>query len=212
MIIAVLGIPGALAGGLLVELPKFGRRGALAVRSFLACYRCLSDRALRCQLSSLESFCLLRLLPRHRMRYWGGTVHITCDSLCSTRKSHVSDGLRSTSNIMYAVLYAYTASLFPALSLSAFQLSSSLKSSPPKTAAPEPASPRRPTESSESCRPSSPVRPPHASHHSHGSHSLSTVFADLNTPVPVYVSGALFILAGVLVLLLPYEPRGKASI
>ncbi|KAK6345525.1 hypothetical protein TWF718_007438 [Orbilia javanica] len=36
-------------------------------------------------------------------------------------------------------------------------------------------------------------------------------YADLTTSVPVYVSGALFVAAGGVMLLLPYEPRGKAS-
>jgi MFS family permease len=35
LIIAVLGVPGALLGGALVEIPKFGRRGALAVSTVL---------------------------------------------------------------------------------------------------------------------------------------------------------------------------------
>ncbi|CAL1697604.1 unnamed protein product [Somion occarium] len=38
------------------------------------------------------------------------------------------------------------------------------------------------------------------------------LYADLATAVPVYVSGALIIGSGILALLLPYEPRGKASI
>lgn len=38
------------------------------------------------------------------------------------------------------------------------------------------------------------------------------LYANLNTPVPVYVSGALIFGAGALALLLPYEPRGKASL
>ncbi|KAF9805967.1 hypothetical protein IEO21_08879 [Rhodonia placenta] len=38
------------------------------------------------------------------------------------------------------------------------------------------------------------------------------LYANLNTAVPVYVSGALIIGSGVLALLLPYEPRGKTSI
>ena len=38
------------------------------------------------------------------------------------------------------------------------------------------------------------------------------LYANLETAVPVYVSGALIIGSGVLALLLPYEPRGKASI
>ena len=36
--------------------------------------------------------------------------------------------------------------------------------------------------------------------------------ADLSTPVPIYVSGALFVAFGFIALLLPFEPRGKASI
>lgn len=35
LIIAVLGVPGALLGGVLVELPRFGRKGALAVSTVL---------------------------------------------------------------------------------------------------------------------------------------------------------------------------------
>ena len=36
--------------------------------------------------------------------------------------------------------------------------------------------------------------------------------ANLATSVPIYISGALFIVAGFLALLLPFEPRGKASL
>jgi MFS family permease len=35
LIIAVLGVPGALLGGLLVEVPKFGRKGTLAIATIL---------------------------------------------------------------------------------------------------------------------------------------------------------------------------------
>ncbi len=38
------------------------------------------------------------------------------------------------------------------------------------------------------------------------------LYANLQTAVPVYVSGALIIGSGAIALLLPYEPRGKASI
>ena len=38
------------------------------------------------------------------------------------------------------------------------------------------------------------------------------LYANLETAVPVYVSGALIIGSGVLALFLPYEPRGKASL
>ena len=38
------------------------------------------------------------------------------------------------------------------------------------------------------------------------------LYADINTAVPVYIAGALTVGAGALALLLPFEPRGKASI
>lgn len=41
---------------------------------------------------------------------------------------------------------------------------------------------------------------------------IIAIYANLNTPVPVYVSGALFIVAGLLVLLVPYESQGRASL
>ena len=41
---------------------------------------------------------------------------------------------------------------------------------------------------------------------------IIAMFADLTTAIPVYVSGALFIAAGILVLFMPYESRGKASL
>jgi hypothetical protein len=41
---------------------------------------------------------------------------------------------------------------------------------------------------------------------------IIALYANLETATPVYISGALIILAGFLALLLPYEPRGRASI
>jgi hypothetical protein len=38
------------------------------------------------------------------------------------------------------------------------------------------------------------------------------MFANLQTSAPVYTSGALFIAAGLVVVILPYESRGKASL
>lgn len=38
------------------------------------------------------------------------------------------------------------------------------------------------------------------------------MFASATTSIPVYIAGALFILAGLICLILPYEPRGKASL
>ena len=41
---------------------------------------------------------------------------------------------------------------------------------------------------------------------------IIAMFANLETATPVYISGALFIVAGLLVLALPFESRGKASL
>ena len=41
---------------------------------------------------------------------------------------------------------------------------------------------------------------------------IIAIYANLETSAPVYVSGALFIAAGVVAVLLPFEPRGKASL
>lgn len=38
------------------------------------------------------------------------------------------------------------------------------------------------------------------------------MFANLETSAPVYTSGALFIVAGLCVVALPFETRGKASL
>lgn len=41
---------------------------------------------------------------------------------------------------------------------------------------------------------------------------MIALYANLATAVPVYVSGALVMVAGLLALALPYEPRGKTSL
>lgn len=38
------------------------------------------------------------------------------------------------------------------------------------------------------------------------------MFANLETSAPVYTSGALFIVAGLLVIAMPFESQGKASL
>ena len=37
------------------------------------------------------------------------------------------------------------------------------------------------------------------------------LYTGLETSVPIYISGALFIVSGLLALFLPFEPRGKVS-
>ena len=79
LIIAVLGVPGALLGGWLVELPRFGRKGTLSASTVL------TGVFLYGSTTALESNALLG---------WNCAFSFT-------------------SNIMYAVLYAFTPELFP---------------------------------------------------------------------------------------------------
>lgn len=143
LIIAVLGIPGALLGGVLVEIPKFGRKGALALATTLT-----------------------------GVFLFGSTTAKTSNGLLGWNCAY-----NFMSNVMYAVLYAYTPEIFPtkdrgtgnALTASANRIFG--------------------------------VMAP-----------IVAIYANLETAAPVYVSGALFIAAGVLVCLLPFESRGKASL
>jgi hypothetical protein len=41
---------------------------------------------------------------------------------------------------------------------------------------------------------------------------IIALYANLETSVPIYVSASLFIVSGFIALLLPFEPRGKASL
>lgn len=143
LIIAVLGIPGALLGGVLVEIPKFGRKGALALATTLT-----------------------------GVFLFGSTTAKTSNGLLGWTCAY-----NFMSNVMYAVLYAYTPEIFPtkdrgtgnALTASANRIFG--------------------------------VMAP-----------IVAIYANLETAAPVYVSGALFVAAGVLVCLLPFESRGKASL
>jgi MFS family permease len=38
------------------------------------------------------------------------------------------------------------------------------------------------------------------------------LYANLNTPLPIFIAGAVFIVAGFFALLLPYETRGRGSL
>jgi MFS family permease len=79
LIIAVLGVPGAILGGLLVEIPRFGRRGAFSIFTVLT----------------------------------GVFLYLTTIAKTSTELLGYNCGYNFCSNIMYAVLYAYTPEIFP---------------------------------------------------------------------------------------------------
>lgn len=74
VIIALLGVPGAIIGGILVEVPRFGRKGALAVSTILT-----------------------------GVFLFASTTALTSNSLLGW-----NCGFSFMSNVMYAVLYAYT--------------------------------------------------------------------------------------------------------
>lgn len=46
----------------------------------------------------------------------------------------------------------------------------------------------------------------------HAQSPIIALYADITTAVPVYISGGLILFAGALALVLPFEPRGKASL
>ena len=41
---------------------------------------------------------------------------------------------------------------------------------------------------------------------------IVALYANLTTSVPIFISGALFIVSGLIALLLPFDPRGTASL
>ncbi|CCT72486.1 related to 4-hydroxybenzoate transporter [Fusarium fujikuroi] len=143
LIIAVLGVPGALLGGWLVELPRLGRKGTLSLSTIL---------------TGVFLYC--------------STTATTSDALLGWQCA-----FNFFSNIMYAVLYSFTPELFP--------------------------TPHRGTGNAlcASCNRIFGIMAP-----------IIAIFANLKTSAPVYTSGALFIAAGLLVLIMPFESRGKAAL
>lgn len=41
---------------------------------------------------------------------------------------------------------------------------------------------------------------------------IIALYADLSTSVPIFIAGAIFLVAGLIALLLPFESRGRASL
>ncbi|KAI4213620.1 MAG: hypothetical protein LQ351_003844 [Letrouitia transgressa] len=142
-IIAVLGVPGALLGGVLVETPYIGRKGALAMSTVLT-----------------------------GVFLFASTTALTSDALLGWNCAY-----NLMSNVMYAVLYAYTPEVFPTKDRGTGNALTACANRVFGIMAP-----------------------------------IIAIYADLNTSAPVYVSGALFLVAGMLVLVLPFESRGKASL
>jgi MFS family permease len=170
LIIAVLGVPGALLGGYLVEVPRFGRKGTLAVSTVLT----------------------------------GVFLYASTTALTSAALLGWNCAFSFFSNIMYAVLYSFTPELFPtpqrgtgnALTATCNRVFGIMAVSAPLLHT------SRPLWATMLCLyADSILRKP-----------IIGMFANLATSAPVYTSGALFIAAGLLVLALPFESRGKAAL
>ncbi|TEA21535.1 MFS siderochrome iron transporter 1 [Colletotrichum sidae] len=143
LIIAAVGVPGALLGGWLVEIRRLGRKGTLSLSTIL------TGIFLYCSTTALSSNALLG---------WNCAFNFS-------------------SNVMYAVLYGYTPELFP--------------------------TPQRGTGNAltATCNRIFGIMAP-----------IVAMFANLETAAPVYTSGALFLVAGLMVLAMPFESRGKAAL
>ncbi|KAI0877177.1 major facilitator superfamily domain-containing protein [Hypoxylon argillaceum] len=143
LILAVLGVPGALVGAALAEVPRIGRKGALCLSTILT-----------------------------GVFLFASTTATNSSALLGWNSSY-----SFTSNIMYAVLYAFTPEVFPTQDRGTGNALTATSNRIFGIFAP-----------------------------------VIAIYGDLNTPVPVYVSGALFIAAGTIALTLPFESRGKASL
>ncbi|PYH43603.1 putative sugar transporter [Aspergillus saccharolyticus JOP 1030-1] len=143
LIISAVGVPGSLVGGVMVEIPRLGRKGTLALGATLTGAFLLASTTARSSAALLGWNCAYSF----------------------------------TSSLLYAVLYAYTPEIFEtqyrgtgnALVGGANRIGGILA-------------------------------------------PVIAIVAGIQTSVPVYISGGMFVLAGVLVLWVPVETRGKTSL
>ena len=143
LIIACLGVPGALLGGALVEVKNFGRKGTLGSATALT----------------------------------GAFLYASTTAKTSNSFLGWNCAYSFFSNVMYAVLYSYTPEIFPTKDRGTGNALTATANRVFGIMAP-----------------------------------IIAMFANLETSAPVYVSGALFIAAGLLVFTLPFESRGTASL
>ncbi|OCF34424.1 hypothetical protein I317_03522 [Kwoniella heveanensis CBS 569] len=142
-IIAVLGVPGAVLGGILVEVKYMGRKGTLAAATVLT-----------------------------GIFIYGSTTAKSSNTLLAWNCMY-----SFFSNVMYAVLYAFTPEIFPTKDRGTGNALTATANRVFGIMAP-----------------------------------IIAMFANLKTAAPVYTSGALFLVAGLTTLLIPYESRGKAAL
>ncbi|EIW78205.1 MFS general substrate transporter [Coniophora puteana RWD-64-598 SS2] len=143
VILSVIGIPGALIAGWLVEIPRLGRRGTLSIFTILTGAFILASTTARTSNALLGWNC----------------------------------GYSFTSNVMYGVLYALSPELFPTKDRGTGNAIVATANRVFGVMSP-----------------------------------IIALYANLQTAVPIWVSGAIFIVAGFIALLLPFEPQGHASL
>jgi len=143
VILSVIGLPGALLAGYMVELPVLGRRGTLSISTILTGIFILVSTTARSSNTLLGWNCAYSF----------------------------------TSNIMYGVLYAITPELFPTKDRGTGNALTAT--------------------GNRICGVMAPV---------------IALYANLTTSVPIFIAGAVFITAGFIALLLPYESRGRGAL
>lgn len=143
VILSVIGVPGALLAGWLVDLPYIGRRGTLSIFTILT-----------------------------GVFLFASTTARSSDALLGW-----NCGYSFTSNVMYGVLYAISPEIFPTKDRGTGNGIVATANRIFGVMAP-----------------------------------IIALYADLTTSVPIFISGAIFIVAGLIALLIPFEPRGKASL
>ncbi|KAL7279805.1 hypothetical protein ACG7TL_006212 [Trametes sanguinea] len=168
VILSVIGVPGALLAGWMVEMPYLGRKGTLAISTSTPPD---SSRALPVS----ESRSLTR--PPRSLVITGVFLFASTTARTSDALLGWNCGFTFTSNVMYGVLYAVSPELFPTKDRGT---GNALVASANRVFG---------------------IMAP-----------IIALYADLSTAVPIWVSGALFLVSGFIALLLPFEPRGKASI
>ncbi|KAF5335322.1 hypothetical protein D9611_011779 [Ephemerocybe angulata] len=142
-ILSVIGVPGALLAGYMVELPVLGRRGTLSISTTLTGVFILVSTTARTSNALLGWNCAYSF----------------------------------TSNVMYGVLYALTPELFPTKDRGTGNALTATANRIFGIMAP-----------------------------------IIALFADLTSSVPIFIAGAIFLVAGIIALLLPFESRGRASL
>ncbi|TCD68505.1 hypothetical protein EIP91_010561 [Steccherinum ochraceum] len=143
VILSVIGVPGAILAGWMVEIPKIGRNGTLAISTIL---------------TGVFLFCSTTARTSNAFLGWNA-------------------GYTFTSNVMYGVLYAVSPELFPTKDRGTGNTLVALSNRIFGIAAP-----------------------------------IIALESNLTTSVPIWIAAALFVAAGVLAFLLPFDPRGKASL